>query len=110
MGHLTYGNTSTPIEIGDEMMAHLRTVIVTKLRRNESFPLTIEASSGVAETLWIHASIPLRFVMHDDDHVLDRALLVSMMNAANSARGLDLTSDEFSSALQVARVPHALSA
>ena len=110
MGHLIYGNTSTPIEIGDEMIAHVRTVIVTKLRRNESFPLTIEASSGVAETLWIHASIPLRFVMHDDDHTLDRALLVSMMNAANSARGLDLTSDEFSAALQNAHAPHALSA
>lgn len=110
MGYLTYGSTSTPIEVDDEMMAHLRTVIVTKLRRNESFPLTIETASGVAETLWIHASIPLRFVMEDDDHELDRSLLVSLMNAANSARGLDLTTDEFSSALGVSRGLHALSA
>ncbi|MCI1019688.1 hypothetical protein HWD99_13740 [Microbacterium sp. C5A9] len=110
MGHLAYGNTSTPIDVDDALMAHLRTVIVTKLRRNESFPLTIEASSGVAETLWIHASIPLRFVMEDDDHALDRSLLVAMMNAANSARGLDMTSDEFSSAMQATRGVHALSA
>lgn len=110
MGYLTYGNTTKPIEVDDALMAHLRTVIVTKLRRNESFPLTIEASPGVAETLWIHASIPLRFVMEEDDHELDRPLLVSMMNAANSARGLDLTSAEFSSALQVTRGLHALSA
>nr|WP_201468529.1 hypothetical protein [Microbacterium hydrocarbonoxydans] len=110
MGYLTYGNTSTPIELDDALMAHLRTVIVTKLRRNESFPLTIEASSGVAETLWIHASIPLRFVMEDDDQELDRPLLVSLMNAANSARGLDLTTEEFSSAFRVTRDLHALSA
>ncbi|WP_091229685.1 hypothetical protein [Microbacterium sp. 3J1] len=111
MGYLTYGNTSAPFEIDDELMAHLRVVMVTKLRRNESFPLTVMTDDGRAETLWIHASIPMRFVTEcEEDPALDRPLLVAMMNAANSARGLDLTRDEFAVAPSQSRRLHALSA
>ena len=108
MGYLTYGNTTDPIEVDDELLAHVRAVTVTKLRRNESFSLTLPIGHAI-ETLWIHASIPLRFVL-EEESALDRTLLASMMDAANSARGLDLTRDEFGSA--VARAPrlHAMSA
>ncbi len=110
MGYLTYGNTGTRFEIDDELMDHLRTVVVTKLRRNESFPLTVRAASGASETLWIHASIPMCFMTENEEAALDRTVLVSMMNAANSARGLDLTRDEFATAPSKARRLHALSA
>lgn len=111
MGQLTYGNTTTPFQVDDELMAHLRTVMVTKLRRNESFPLTLTTEAGQAETLWIHASIPMRFVTEcEEEEPLDRSILVAMMNAANSARGLDLTRDEFAVAPSQARHLHALSA
>lgn len=109
MGYLTYGNTAAPIEVDDELLSHLRLVIVTKLRRNESFPLTLAIGDGVAETLWVHASIPLRFVM-EEEVAIDRALVVSMMNAANSAGGLDLTRGEFTPALGGSRRLHAMSA
>ncbi|WP_394194923.1 hypothetical protein [Microbacterium foliorum] len=109
MGYLTYGSTAAPIEIDDDLLTHLRLVIVTKLRRNESFPLTLSIGDGAIETLWVHASIPLRFAM-DEEPSIDRSLVVSMMNAANSAGGLDLTRAEFAPALTGSRVLHAMTA
>jgi hypothetical protein len=109
MGYLTYGNTAAPIEVDDELLAHLRLVIVTKLRRNESFPLTLAIGDGAVETLWVHASIPLRFAM-DREPTIDRSLVIAMMNAASSAGGLDLTRDEFAAALTGSHVLHAMSA
>ena len=108
MGYLTYGTNTAPIGLDDELLAHVRMVTVTQLRRNESFPLTVPSGEST-ETLWIHASIPLRFVL-EEEHEVQRPLLVSMMDAANSARGLDLTRDDF--AAPIARRPelHAMSA
>ncbi|MEV4736625.1 MULTISPECIES: hypothetical protein [unclassified Microbacterium] len=109
MGHLTYGNGGAPIDVEDEILAHVRVVTLTKLRRNESFALTIPTTGGAVETLWIQAAIPLRFVL-DAEAPVDRALLVKMMNAASSSGGLDLTRDEFSSEFGAAPVLHAMSA
>ncbi len=95
MGTLTYANAASPIAIDDEVLAHLRSVIVTKLRRNEPFALTVPTAEGPAETLWIHASIPIRFAI-DAPTALDRALLTRLMQAASSAGGLDLTDPELS--------------
>lgn len=109
MGHLTYGNATTPIEIGDELLMHLRMVILTKLRRNESFPLTVRNDAGAAETLWIHASIPLRLAIEEKTEV-DRPRLLAMMNAASSAEGIDLTRQEFASMSARPRSLRAMSA
>jgi hypothetical protein len=109
MGYLAYGNTAASIEVDDEVLTHLRLVTVTKLRRNESFPLTLAVGDGVAETLWLHASIPLRFAI-EEEAAIDRTLVVSMMNSANSAGGLDLTRDEFAPVTAGSRTLHAMSA
>lgn len=102
MGHLTYGNTDAPIEVDDALLVHLRAVTVTKLRRNESFALTIPTRDGSVQTLWIHASIPLRFAFDDEQH-LHRPLLAKMMESANSANGLDLSREDFAASLEGAR-------
>lgn len=109
MGHLTYGNTTESFDVDDALLAHLRAVTVTKLRRNESFALTIPTSSGAIETLWIHASIPLRFVSGGDP-ALHRPLLASMMEAANSATGLDIARTEYAAPLEHSRELHAVGA
>ncbi len=109
MGYLTYGNTNTPVEVDDELLAHVRVVTVTKLRRNESFALTLQTRSGGSETLWVHASIPLRFELEEPAE-LQRTLLVSLMDAANSSSGLDLTRAEFRELASGARHLHAMSA
>jgi hypothetical protein len=109
MGYLTYGNTTQPIEVDDALLVHLRAVTVTKLRRNESFALTVPTCSGTVETLWIHASIPLRFV-GDESLSLHRPLLARMMEAANSAGGLDLARGDFSPPMAEPQRMHAMSA
>ncbi|WP_447911732.1 DUF7882 family protein [Microbacterium phyllosphaerae] len=109
MGSLTYGNTAAPIEVDDELLTHLRLVIVTKLRRNEAFPLTLPLGDGVTETLWLHASIPLRFAI-EDEAPIDRPLVVAMMNAASSSGGLDVTREEFARSAGGSRRLHAMSA
>jgi hypothetical protein len=46
MGTFTYGPTSTDVTFDDRLLAHLRTVIVTKLRRAECFLFTWTDESG----------------------------------------------------------------
>ncbi len=44
-------------DIDDRLLAHLRIVIMNKLRRNEGFMLQVPVNEGVRQaSLWIHAS------------------------------------------------------
>lgn len=92
MGHLYYGNTAEPIEIPDRLLAHLKIVVATKLRRSESFTLSWrhpEDIPGGRSTIWMQPSIPLRFVFHSEsDGALDRELLARLAAASNTSNGL----------------------
>lgn len=94
MGTLYYGGSAEPIDMNDRTLAHLKIVISSKLRRSESFTVSWDHSSGdvVARTsLWLHPSIPLRFVFDDVSKVqLDREWLESLATAAHSASGVVL--------------------
>lgn len=94
MGQLSYAGDSQIVEVDDRVLAHLRLVTVTKLRRGESFPLTLRTAGAATETLWMHASIPVRFTL-DEEVELERPMLVKMMAAASTAGGLDLTDIDF---------------
>ena len=64
MGRLRYDGTSDPIIIEDVTLAHLKIIIATKLRRQESFMMTwVPRDGGVNRraTVWIHPAIPLQF-------------------------------------------------
>jgi hypothetical protein len=92
MGHLYYGNTAEPIEIPDRLLAHLKVVVATKLRRSESFTLSWrhpEDIPGGRTTIWMQPSIPLRFVFQtESESALDRDLLTRLAAASNSSAGL----------------------
>lgn len=96
MASLFYGAASTPIELPDDLLAHVKIVIATKLRRNESFLMSWPHADGSGRTsIWIQPSIPMRFVF--DSSVgpeLDRALLARLAEAANSNSGLALRLDD----------------
>lgn len=65
MGTLYYGAGPAPIQIEDTLLAHLKVVMATKLRRDESFTLAWqhdEHSPAGRTTIWVGPSIPLRFV------------------------------------------------
>lgn len=62
MGTLEYNSSRPPIEVDDETLAHLKIVIGTKLRRQESFMMTWlpdEKTPSGRLTIWMHPSIPL---------------------------------------------------
>ncbi len=94
MGQLHYGNSDTRIEIPDRLLAHLKVVIATKLRRNESFMMSWTADDG-RSSIWLQPSIPLRFVFESADmEVLNPAAVRDMANAATSSAGLIVALDQ----------------
>lgn len=98
MGRLYYGNTTDGIEIPDRELAHLRVLATTKLRRSESFSVSwtrADCPEG-RSTIWVHASIPLRFELDRAEETLDRRYLEELANAANTSGGvmLDIAAPE----------------
>ena len=70
MGMLYYGTADSPVHIDDVLLAHLKVVMTTKLRRGESFTVawTHDACSPPGRTtLWIAPSIPLRFLFDSSE-------------------------------------------
>ena len=64
MGRLKYDGTAAPITIDDATLAHLKIIIGTKLRRNESFLMTWVCGADAEDartTIWVHPAIPLQF-------------------------------------------------
>ena len=92
MAKLFYGTTPEPIAIDDRMLAHVKVVVATKLRRGESFTLSWTHGPGQEvgrSTVWLHPSIPLRFVFDDPEPaLLSRAWVEELANSANSSGGL----------------------
>lgn len=92
MGYLFYGNAAQPIEIPDRLLAHIKVVTATKLRRSESFTLSWRHPDdipGGRSTIWLQPSIPLRFVFTSaEPETLNPAFLKDLANAANSSGGL----------------------
>jgi len=97
MATLHYGNAAEPIHIEDRALAHLKIVIATKLRRQESFMLSWEHPEGVPvgrSTIWIHPSIPLRFVFDVvDDPEINPQWIRELMHSLNSTGGIKLVDE-----------------
>lgn len=99
MGTIYYGGSAMPIHIEDRALAHLKVVIATKLRRGESFTVSWrhpdEQPRG-RSTIWLHPSIPLRFVFDDPEPAeLSRAWIEDLANSASSTGGILLVAEHF---------------
>lgn len=99
MGTIYYGGSATPIHIEDRALAHLKVVIATKLRRDESFTVSWRHPDDQPRgrsTLWLHPSIPLRFVFDDPEPTnLSREWIEDLANSANSSGGITLVAEHF---------------
>jgi hypothetical protein len=102
VGALYYGDAQDPIQVEDRALAHLKVVIATKLRRNESFTLSWKHPEGDApgrSTLWLHPSIPLRFVFQEPETPeLSRKWIEDLALSANSSGGITLIEEHLESA------------
>lgn len=90
MGKLIYGRRE--IEIEDRTLAHLKIVMLTKLRRNESFAFShvhdVDSGSG-RSTIWIHPTVPLEFAFYGSrSPEFNREWIDVLLQAANSPEGL----------------------
>jgi hypothetical protein len=78
-------------------LGHLRIVIVTKLRRGESFSLSwnSDSSNGMGRnSIWLHQAIPLQFVFFGGrEPALNRAWEDALMAKANSTSGLEMVAE-----------------
>jgi len=99
MGTMYYGGSATPIHVEDRMLAHLKVVIATKLRRGESFTVSWRHPHDQPRgrtTLWLHPSIPLRFVFDEPEPpTLSRTWIEELADSANSSGGITLVSEAF---------------
>jgi hypothetical protein len=88
MGLLMYGPGTASVEIDDRTLAHLKVVILSKLRRDESFTLSWEADDehgGGRELVWLDPAIALRFRFTDARPLLlNRLWLDQLMQSANT--------------------------
>lgn len=94
MGRLRYDGTSDPILIEDATLAHLKIVISTKLRRQESFMMTwrpVGDGPDQRATVWIHPAIPLQFGFDEPEQSpIDAKLIAEMMRVLNATGELVL--------------------
>lgn len=94
MGRLKYDHTSEAIGIDDDVLAHLKVVVATKLRRQESFMMTwrpIDGGSAGRITAWIHPSVPLVFIFDNAEiPPIDSRRLEEIMHATNATGELVL--------------------
>ncbi|MFE7843581.1 hypothetical protein ACFUTX_00145 [Microbacterium sp. NPDC057407] len=98
MGTIFYGNAGHPIHLEDRALAHLKVVIAVKLRRSESFTVSWNHPDGERpgkSTIWLHPSIPLRFVLDDAEPIeLNRQWIDQLAQSAHSAAGVQLTPEQ----------------
>ncbi|MDX2376688.1 ATP-dependent DNA ligase [Microbacterium sp. LRZ72] len=93
MGRFIYDTLNNSIDIEDRTLAHLRIVIMNKLRRSEPFMFTVELDSeGITRrSFWVHPSVPLQFAFHGSrEPRLNRAWIDALMNSASSPNGLQV--------------------
>jgi hypothetical protein len=92
VGKFIYGTAGNSFEIDDRTLAHLRVVMMNKLRRSESFmfELTMNDGSG-RRSFWVSPAIPIQFHFHGSRAPrLNRAWVEELMTAASGPAGLGI--------------------
>lgn len=88
MGYLHYGSPPESFQFDDRTLAHVELVVLAKLRRNESFALTIDAPDDGRQTIWINSSASLRFEFDTTKVDVNREWLEELIDSANTTTGM----------------------
>ena len=89
MGQLHYGSPPATYEIDDRTLAHVELVVLAKLRRHESFALSLDAAKGDGRsTIWINDASTLRFDFETTSHEINRVWLDDLIDSANTTLGM----------------------
>lgn len=93
MGKFIYGIPSIEVEIDDRALAHLKAVITSKLRRDESFTFTWQDDDGdtTHKSVWLDPAIPIQFeIAGEQDPPLNREWLEELSRSSNTPGGLKI--------------------
>ena len=92
MGKFIYGTPSISVDFDDRVLAHLKVVMLSKVRRGESFSFSWEytvASGSGHSSIWIHPAIPLQFDFAGSrEPRLNRSWVEELVRLSNSPAGL----------------------
>ena len=92
VGAFIYDTGWNAIEIDDRILAHLRIVMMSKLRRSEPFMFDVEMHDGTGRrSFWVNEAVPMqfRFSGHRPSHI-NRVWIEQLMEAANGPNGLTI--------------------
>lgn len=107
MGRFIYGPGTLTIELEDEVLVHLQTLLSVKLRRGESFFLSwrdSKSSGGGRSSVWVEPAIQMSFRYGCNElPQVHKEWLEEMMIASMRATGLDLSDEDACSHPTVAR-------
>jgi hypothetical protein len=94
VGTLFYGAARTPIRVDDRILAHLKLVVTSKLRRNEPFLISWHDASDVGggrSSIWLHPAIDLHYKFDGGTPAsIDQDLIEQLSIEANAARGIQI--------------------
>lgn len=92
MGKFIYGTPSISVDFDDRVLAHLKVVILAKVRRGESFTFSWEyaaANGSGHSSIWINPAIPLQFDFSGSrEPRLNRLWVDELVQLANTPAGL----------------------
>jgi hypothetical protein len=92
MGKFIYGTPSIAVDFDDRLLAHLKVVILSKVRRGESFTFSWEytaAAGSGRSSIWVHPTIPLQFDFAGSrEPRLNRAWIEELVRLSNTPAGL----------------------
>ncbi|WP_438353870.1 DUF7882 family protein [Microbacterium sp. CJ88] len=90
MGRFIYDTVANAVDIDDRTLAHLRIVVMNKLRRSESFMFDVEVGDGSGRrSFWIHPSVPLQFHFFGSRQPrINRLWVEELMQVASGPNGL----------------------
>jgi hypothetical protein len=90
MGQFVYDD-GRPIDVDDRTLAHLQVVIIDKLRRGESFSLSLSDGKRLA-MMWLSPFTPLQFVYQGSRSArLNRAWIEELATHAGVSGVLNLS-------------------
>ena len=92
MGRFIYDTMANSVELEDRTLAHLRIVIMNKLRRSESFMFDVDMNDGTGRrTFWIHPSIPIQLHFFGTRSPrINRLWIDELMKSASGPNGLTI--------------------
>ncbi|WP_213817038.1 ATP-dependent DNA ligase [Glaciihabitans sp. dw_435] len=92
MGKFIYGTPSITVDFDDRLLTHLKVVILSKVRRGESFMFSWEYAAAAGSghsSIWINPAIPLQFDFAGSrEPRLNKAWVEQMVQLVNSPGGL----------------------